>query len=272
MKLQVSHKTTYRFEPAMQGLVQSLRLTPSIFDGQMTSDWRIDVAGATSGAGFRDGSGDWIETATLLGDVTQASVTVSGLVQTTDLAGVLKGHREVTPPLTYLRATRATYADVALKTLVGDALAGSAGASGLETAHILASAVAGAIAYRPGETHNATTAAEALALGAGVCQDHAHALIAAAHTAGMPARYVIGYLHSSEDGSAHEASHAWAEIYVHDLGWVGFDPSNQCSPDERYIRLGSGFDSVDAAPIRGLAQGAGAEKLDVDVAIQQVAQ
>jgi transglutaminase-like putative cysteine protease len=117
--------------------------------------------------------------------------------------------------------------------------------------------VADAIAYTPGETEHGTTAAEALALGHGVCQDHAHALIACALSLDIPARYVTGYLFASEETGLHEASHAWAELHVEGLGWVGFDVSNRCCPDERYIRLGSGADATEAAPIRGVAQGWG---------------
>ena len=73
----------------------------------------------------------------------------------------------------------------------------------------------------------------------------------------MPARYVTGYLFT-EDAEA-EAAHAWAELHVDGLGWIGFDPANRCCPDERYIRLGSGRDAREAAPIRGVSRG-GAER------------
>ncbi|MGL6211115.1 MAG: transglutaminase-like domain-containing protein, partial [Paracoccaceae bacterium] len=106
---------------------------------------------------------------------------------------------------------------------------------------------------------------EALAQGAGVCQDHAHVLIAAARHLGLPARYVSGYLLVTGDTS--EAAHAWAEVHVKGLGWVGFDPTNRCCPDARYIRLGSGLDAQDAAPIRGVSQGLGEESLMVTVAV-----
>jgi len=90
--------------------------------------------------------------------------------------------------------------------------------------------------------------------------------------AGLPARYVSGYLFADAQGVAHEAAHAWAEVYVAGLGWVGFDPANRCCPDDRYIRLGSGLDAQDAAPIRGIARGMGAESLDVTVAVQALQQ
>ncbi len=272
MKLHVSHCTSYRFVPPTRGIVQSLRLTPSIFDGQTIHDWSVTVEGAEMGAAFRDGAGDWVQTVSLLGPVAEMIVLVEGAVTTSDLAGVLKGHKEHVPPMAYLQSTRPTYPDTALRRLAQAAVDDRATAGPLEMAHALSAAVADAIAYRPGQTHAHTTAAEALALGMGVCQDHAHALIAVALATDMPARYVTGYLHSSDEGGAQEASHAWAEIHVDGLGWVGFDPSNRCCPDERYIRLGSGQDALDAAPIRGIARGGGDESLKVSVAVQQVAQ
>jgi transglutaminase-like putative cysteine protease len=132
--------------------------------------------------------------------------------------------------------------------------------------------VADAIAYLPGVTDAHTSAAEALALGVGVCQDHAHAMIAVARERGIAGRYVSGYLFSDADGQAHEAAHAWAELFLPGLGWVGFDPANRTCPDDRYIRLGSGLDAQDAAPIRGVARGGGKEAMDVTVAILQAAQ
>ena len=272
MRLTVRHETVYHFDPPMRGVVQSHRLTPSLFEGQQVIDWSVDVDGAARGAGFRDGAGDWIETLSLLGPVDQMAVVVTGEVETVDLAGVLRGHRESVPPMAYLRPTRATRADMALMELAGDAVAALEAGGTLEKAHALAAAVAEAIAYTPGETEHGTTAAEALAMGHGVCQDHAHALIACALSLDVPARYVTGYLFASEETGLHEASHAWAELWVEGLGWVGFDPSNRCCPDERYIRLGSGADATEAAPIRGVAQGAGQERLDVRVIVDQASQ
>ena len=112
-----------------------------------------------------------------------------------------------------------------------------------------------------------STAAEALAQGAGVCQDHAHIFIAAARALGVPARYVAGYLAPNFEG-AHE-THAWAEAYVGDLGWVGFDPANRQCPTDAYIRLCAGFDAADAAPVRGAVSFGAGEALDVQVEVAQ---
>lgn len=268
MRLVVDHVTRYRYDRPVRSGVQSHRLTPSEFQGQTVLDWAVSVTGGTRGAAFRDGAGDRIQAWTIAGPVEEIVVAVRGTVDTTDLAGILRGHRETVVPEAYLRDTDATLADAAL----ADLAAGATGADVLSLAHALSGAVAGAIAYVPGATHAQTTAAEALARGEGVCQDHAHALIACARSRGIPARYVSGYLFADAGGQAHEAAHAWAELHVPGLGWVGFDPANACCPDARYIRLGSGFDAQDAAPIRGIARGVTAadraESLAVAVAVR----
>lgn len=269
MILTVHHVTTYRYASPVRGVVQSHRLTPSVFDGQKVRNWVVEVSDGLKGGGFRDGAGDWVQSWSVLGPVSEIAVTVKGTVETQDMTGLLRGHKETIPREAYLNDTLPTRVDAALSEIARAA----EGAEGpLDAAHRLSAAIAEAIAYKPGATRAQTTAAEAIALGAGVCQDHAHALIAVARRADLPARYVSGYLLSDDDGQPHEAAHAWAEIWVQGLGWIGFDPANACCPDDRYIRLASGLDAQDAAPIRGIARGPGAEILDVSVAVQAVQQ
>ena len=268
MRLKISHETVYRYGQPIRNLVQSLRLTPSVFEGQKTHEWQVDVSGGVKGPGFRDGAGDWIEGWTVRGPVDHVTVRISGRIDTRETAGVLRGHREMIHPLTYLRDSPATRPDDALRDLAQSV----EGTDRLDLAHQLSMSVSDRIAFRPGVTHTGTTASEALALGEGVCQDHTHALTAIARLRGLPARYVSGYLHSTIDGQAHDAAHAWAEIHVEGLGWVGFDAANRCCPDERYVRLGSGLDAADAAPIRGVALGTGSEDMDVSVRVEEMAQ
>lgn len=271
MRLSVDHMTRYRYDAPVRGVQQSHRLTPADFAGQKVISWTVEVSGGIRGGTFRDGAGDRMQAWSVPGPVDEVTVTVRGTVETTDTAGVLKGLRETVTPTCYLVETQATEIEGTLR-----ALADAVEADGpLALAHRLAAVVSGAVAYRPGVTHAATTAAEALALGEGVCQDHAHVLIACARSRGLPARYVSGYLFTAKDGTPHEAAHAWAEIHIAGLGWVGFDPANECCPDERYIRVGSGLDAQDAAPIRGIARGQAAaspEALDVTVQVLSEAQ
>jgi transglutaminase-like putative cysteine protease len=268
MRLAVRHTTLYRFAMPMRFVVQSHRLTPVSQGGQQVVDWTVAAEGAVFGAGFVDGAGDAVTTMTVQGPVERIAVEVAGTVETRDTAGVLRGQKEAISPRVYLRPTAATQPSRAIVELGEAALAGAPGGD-LGRAHALAAAVAEAIAYEAGATEATTTAAEAVELGRGVCQDMAHALIAAAHCTGLPARYVTGYLLAGEGVEVGDAQHAWAEVFAEGLGWVGFDAANRCCPDERYVRLGSGRDAREAAPIRGLARGGGAEALDVAVQVAQ---
>lgn len=267
MRLRVEHRTSYRYDAPMRFVTQSHRLTPTDTGGQRVLDWSVEVDGASFGAGFVDGAGDAVNTMTLQGPVEAVEILVRGTVETADTSGVLREHREIIAPQVYLVRTGPTEASRPLTELKDRALSGAESADDLDRAHRLAGAVADAIEYAPGATEAHTTAAEALEQGRGVCQDHAHVLIALAHAAGLPARYVVGYLFAAPDGEPYEANHAWAEIHVAGLGWVGFDPANRCCPDERYIRLGSGRDARAAAPIRGVSRGAAPETMDVSVVV-----
>lgn len=272
MRIRIRHRTVYAFDAPMRWITQSHRLTPTTCASQKVVDWSVTAEGATFGAGFIDGGGDEIRTMTIAGPVERVEVVVEGTVETADSAGVLRGHRETIAPLVYLVSTPATRPSPALVELKDKALEGADPSNALGMAHRLSEAVAKAIAYGPGETTAQTTAAEALELGKGVCQDYAHALICVAHLAGLPARYAVGYLLSRDDGSPEDASHAWAEIHLPGLGWVGFDPTNDCCPDDRYVRLGAGRDAQDAAPIRGVSRGGAGEAIEVSVEVWDAAQ
>lgn len=267
MRLVIRHRTAYAFDAPIRFVTQSHRLTPAPSESQRPLEWSVAVEGAAFGASFVDGAGDRVTTMTLAGPVEAMEVLVEGIVETADTAGLLRGHRETIAPRVYLTPTPAIRSNAELVALARDAAAGAAEGDALDRAHRLAAAVAEAIAYRPGVTHAHTTAAEALAQGEGVCQDHAHALIALAQSLDMPARYVTGYLLNRDDGAPEEANHAWAEVHVAGLGWVGFDPANRCCPDERYVRLGSGRDAAEAAPIRGVSRGAAEEAMEVAVSV-----
>ena len=95
-------------------------------------------------------------------------------------------------------------------------------------------------------------------------------MISAARFLGIPARYINGYMHNNMNSSEFQSTHAWAELYFQNLGWVGFDPTNRCSPDERYIRVSSGLDANYAAPVKGIIYGTSTEKLKIKVETQQI--
>jgi len=115
MKLTVTHVTEYTYDTPQKAVLQSLRLVPSEFSGQHVTDWAIAVDGGVMGSRFRDGAGDLTETWRVRGPVSSVKVSVSGSVDTTDMAGVLRGHREKVPPMAYLRSTRMTRGDAPMR-------------------------------------------------------------------------------------------------------------------------------------------------------------
>ena len=134
--------------------------------------------------------------------------------------------------------------------------------------HDLSARVLAGASYAKGATDTRTTGEQAVAAGQGVCQDHAHIFIGIARQLGVPSRYVSGYL--LMDGQVEqEATHAWAEAHVEGLGWTGFDISNGISPDARYVRLATGRDYREAAPILGISYGAAMEETAVEVRVTQ---
>ena len=125
--------------------------------------------------------------------------------------------------------------------------------------------------YIPGSTSVASPIEHILKSGQGVCQDYAHVMIAIARSWGVPARYVSGYLYVTgpDGGRAQEnATHAWAECLLPELGWVGFDPANQSVSDERHVRIAVGRDYQDVSPTRGVYRGGGETRLEVDVQVR----
>ena len=263
MQLRIVHDTHYRYGQAASLIIQALRMWPAPSAGQEVKDWQVDVDGRPLQPTCTDGFGNQVATHTIDHMVESVRLSVRGRVDTHDLHGV-HGGKELLPPMFFLTATELT---VCTPQIVELARAAAVKGSELERLHRLSNAVRDHVDYLPHLTHAETTAAEAFAAGAGVCQDHAHVLISAARSVDFPARYVSGYLFSVDDAAA--ASHAWAEIFVSDLGWVGFDAANRQSPDERYVRIASGRDYRDAAPVRGVHQGGLAETLEVEVTIDE---
>jgi transglutaminase-like putative cysteine protease len=138
--------------------------------------------------------------------------------------------------------------------------------------HSLLALLHSEIVYDTARTETTTTAAEAFALKRGVCQDLTHIFIAAARSLAIPARYIGGHFHRADGVTEQEAGHAWAEVFVPDLGWVAFDATNGISATDAHVRVAVGLDYLGAAPVRGTRQGGGAETLDVVVHVNQAGQ
>ncbi|EFO29220.1 transglutaminase domain protein [Roseibium sp. TrichSKD4] len=266
MHLSIRHTTRYRYDSPLANAMQQLRLTPQDCAGQKVVDWSIDARGMDRATSYRDAFENIVHMVSSDDNIETVEITASGTVETQDTAGVVGFEKGAAPVRIFTRVTPLTKSNQAIRrlaNLVGedDQLSGF---------HALMHAIREKVEYKIGVTDTHSTAASALSSGEGVCQDHAHIFIAAARSISVPARYVSGYL-LLEDEQASEAHHAWAEVYLPNLGWVGFDISNEICPTDRYVRLTTGLDSRSAAPIRGIQLGGTEENLQVEVDVLQAA-
>ena len=266
MRLNIRHQTAYRYATPPHRAIEVLRLTPRGHNGQYIAAWHIDVDRDCRLDRSTDAFGNLMHEFTLDGPIEALTIVAEGSVETVDTAGVLSGQVERFPPILYLRDTALTASDPMIRDFA-DEVAAQAGSDRLGLMHALMEAMSERMTFEVDATNPGTSAIEAFALGHGVCQDFAHVFIAACRHLGVPARYASGYMLSADDPAKQTAGHAWAEVLIEDLGWVGFDPANSQCPTDAYVRLAIGLDGLGAAPIRGFTFGGGGEQLTVTVDI-----
>lgn len=266
MRLAIRHTTSYRFREPVVHALQRLRLTPKETQGQRILEWTMEYESAHEELRYEDQHHNTVTLVAVEPEATEVRVSCRGVVETEDSSGVIGRHAGHLPLWSFLGQTKLTRPGPRMKALVRE-LEADAG-DRVAFLHALSSTIHRQIEYRTGTTGVHTTAEEAAERASGVCQDHAHIFIGAARAADIPARYVSGYL-MMNDRIEQEATHAWAEAHVDGLGWVGFDISNGISPDPRYVRVATGRDYRDAAPLTGISFGSATEDLRVDVAVEQ---
>lgn len=267
MRLKLRHETRYDYETPARGAIQILRLTPRNFGGQFVRRWRVEIDADCRLERDEDAYGNITHTFSVETPVDSLTILVEGEIDVFNEAGFVRGGVERFTPRYWLSTTPLTEASPGIQRFAADLSAGEGGDC-LAFLHRLNAIICSEFSFDLDATHAATTATEAFSHKAGVCQDFAQVFIAAARARGIPARYVSGYYLRS-DTEAQEAGHAWAEAYLPDLGWTGFDPAHGLCPDERYIRLAVGRDYLEAAPIRGSRQGGDGERLNVAVRIRE---
>ena len=265
MQMHIRHETRYRYERPVKYSVQSLHLTPRRDLSQRALAWNIVAPGRRLEQ--IDAHGNIAHLLTIEEPHREIRIVVHGVVETADT----ETRQDDGPlsPLAYLSPTHLTLPNDDLKAFAHGAL--SQVKDPRERAQALAVAVFGAVRYRSGTSEVQDSAAVAFKSGAGVCQDQAHVFIAAARAAGMPARYVSGYLYTGDTQDA--ASHAWVDAWLgEEIGWQSWDVTHQRPAVRTYCRLAVGRDYLDAAPVRGMRQGGGGEKMEANVLVAESAQ
>jgi len=126
--------------------------------------------------------------------------------------------------------------------------------------------------YATGTTNVNTHLEEAFQMRRGVCQDFTHVMLGLCRSVGIPARYASGYLYNGPRDTlvGAQASHAWCEVYFPEIGWIGFDPTNNNLADERYVKVAVGRDYEDVAPVGGSYRGTGSCRMEVEVLVEKI--
>ncbi len=264
MKLHIRHETRYDFDAPVPFGLQQLRKTPKSFRNQSIESWNTEITGGRKELTFEDYHRNTVELISFDANTQSISLISEGVVEVGDTHGVLGRHEGSTPLWLFKRGTPQTTPGKGVAELIGALPKGEP----LEQIHALSENIRTQVAYEIGSSHPGWSAEDALKARRGVCQDHAHILITCARQIGVPARYVSGYLMMNET-ELQDATHAWAEVHLDGLGWVGFDVSNGISPDDRYVRVATGLDYAQAAPVIGNRIGTAGEQLTVQLQVAQ---
>lgn len=272
MQLSIQHRTHYSYSEVLNYTIQQLRLTPRDGFGQRIKNWTIRVNGHLHRAD--DTFGNIAHMLVIDSPHREIDIVASGEVET----GIAMPMDEDSLPLgIYLRNTPLTMPDAAIIRFAAQYTGHVNSDIGLLDDMIFG--ILGRVPYTRSSTAVNTTAAASFDLGSGVCQDHAHIFITCCRSLGLPARYVSGYLFTTADGEANSngvgslmESHAWADVYLPEAGWISFDVSNGVRASEYHVRLATGLDYKDASPVTGVRIGGGLETMEVSVEVQQVQQ
>jgi transglutaminase-like putative cysteine protease len=255
MQLNIRHETRYTYTTPLAYTIQQLHLTPRAEAQQHVLSWNIAMPGHVHA--YTDAYGNLSHMMTMNVPHQGLAIVASGVVET---------NGDTVSPLIFTVSTRLTEQTPGILELAASCLPD--GKAQTKDLMCLAEHIFGAVRYQSGATAVTTSASDALELGQGVCQDHAHLFLACCHAHGIPARYVSGYI--DPETSDHAASHAWVDAWAEDKdysGWVSIDVTHARLMTDAYCRLAIGRDYDAAAPVRGVRRGGGVESMSVDVQI-----
>jgi transglutaminase-like putative cysteine protease len=274
-RLEIRHRTGYRYEADVHASHNEVRLSPLRTDRQWVLEHRVDVHPSARLSRFEDYWGTIVHSFDLRRPHRELSVVATSHVETTVAQTVtadtvpwsatteddwLDTWCELLMPTPY------TAADDAIDELGATVRRAPDPVAGVEAAEEL---VREWLSYARGATHVGTTATEALAAGAGVCQDFVHLTLAVLRSAGIPCRYASGYLLPDSEAEVGVTvageSHAWLEAWTG--AWIAIDPTNGRPVGPEHVLVARGRDYADVPPLRGVYHGGRAEALEVQVEV-----
>jgi transglutaminase-like putative cysteine protease len=279
-RLQVVHTTRVSYSAPVRASFNEARMTPLTIPAQVTLESRVTAGQGVPVWTYCDYWGTFVS----VFDITDPHSSLVVRAQATVETG--QGLADAAPPrlpwaelrarttsgrlLEFLMPTPLTTVTPDVAATVIDAVRD---ADPAEAATEIASRVRSQVSYMAGSTGVRTNAQEAWDQGQGVCQDMAHLTVALLREAGLPARYVSGYLHadpSAEPGQTVVGeSHAWVEYWAG--SWLPCDPTSGAPVRERHVVVARGRDYTDIPPLKGIYHGAPTSSLDVTVEVTRLA-
>ncbi len=279
MRLHVRHTSSYEYAGVVHASYNEARISPIDTSRQFTIEHRVDVQPATSIYRYRDYWGSRVHAFDIHQDHTELVVTGTSVVETGERVpsidetvgwDVIGGAGLADRFLEYLAGTATTEPDDAVRAVAADLRREATPAAAL---HALGEWMRSCVEYRPGVTSVSTTASEVLQARYGVCQDFVHLGLAVLRAAGIPCRYVSGYLYTEPDGGMGATyrgeSHAWLEAWVGD--WHAADPTSGAPVADSHVLVARGRDYADVAPLKGVFHGDSGHTLAVSVELTRVA-
>jgi transglutaminase-like putative cysteine protease len=281
-RLRIEHTTRVKYAGPVLTSFNEARMTPLTLPTQITLESRVTAGPAVPVWTYNDYWGTYVSVFDLPDPHDDLLIRATSTVETQVAIPAEKGEgaaRAENPHaagpasgrlLEHLMATKLT---TVTPDIVAAVTADLRPASPDETAAAIASRVRERVTYMPGATGVRTDAQEAWDKGQGVCQDMAHVTVALMRAAGLPARYVSGYLHPDTEAApgrtAVGQSHAWVEYWAG--SWTACDPTSGAQVGERHVVVARGRDYADVPPLKGIYRGAPDSAMEVTVEVTRLA-
>ncbi|MCP3761750.1 transglutaminase family protein [Domibacillus sp. A3M-37] len=283
MKYEIVHTNTFHYENDVDQSMNHIRLKPSMDECQRLLSYQIDVTPASMTKESFDLWGNTVESFLVPEKHNSLEVKTTSIVSiqrapfiqrieySSEMKSIFHSKLFTEHYLPFLRDNVYTYLSQEQIDEVIQAIGDIE--NPVQFSIELMSYLHSVFTYNTESTTVNTNAQEAFSLKKGVCQDYTHVMLGVLRKKGIPARYVSGYLYVGDNSGfiGDSASHAWVEVMVPGIGWIGLDPTNNVEALENHIRIGTGRDYMDVSPLQGTYRGGhGQHTLDVKVSVKKL--
>jgi transglutaminase-like putative cysteine protease len=271
MFVEIEHRLSFSYDAFIRESFLELRMQPATTPEQTLHSFVLAVGPPTKVTRYRDWNGNVVHHFTVVNFHNRIEVSARSLVSTARAPAGLAAAVDRVPlpgppyPLLDFTELGGPVKDSAALRAFAEGVPGSPAATLGEQVAALGRHIGARFTYRKNITRYDSSTDDFLRLGAGVCQDFAHLMLALLRLRRIPCRYVSGYLHITPGDGEVAQSHAWIEVYSPSAGWIPFDPTHNREIDERYVIVGHGRHYDDVPPNKGIYRGNAVESLEAEV-------